>query len=275
MLSTNGGVLLQHQIFSLNVDTGAINPGWPVDLNSITNTVNARFDSHTLKTSVARWPSLARTFTCPTAVILANATSTTAGSCKVPLTHPANASAWATPARSGGIWSVGGVASDGVNPYVATGNTVTHGTNLWGGGNAIIRFHPGPTFTNTSTRDFWATTNWLADDKLPNQDLGGCGPLLVTVPGATPSNLVVALGKDGIGYLLNRTNLGGISRPLSQTLLATAPIIQAAAAYQTHERHVCCLSRCARPLSRRRRPWCVFHYPLESALHPARLVWNH
>ena len=34
--------------------------------------------------------------------------------------------------------------------------------------------------------------------------------------GATPSQLVLALGKDGNAYLLNRNNLGGIAAPVAQ-----------------------------------------------------------
>ena len=52
-------------------------------------------------------------------------------------------------------------------------------------------------------------------------DLGGSGPILVDVPGATPSALVVALGKDGNAYLLNRSNLGGVSAPLAQAIVGT------------------------------------------------------
>ena len=48
-----------------------------------------------------------------------------------------------------------------------------------------------------------------------NQDLGSSGPLLVDVPGATPSHLVVAMGKDDNAYLLNRDNLGGITDPIA------------------------------------------------------------
>jgi hypothetical protein len=55
----------------------------------------------------------------------------------------------------------------------------------------------------------------------------------VNVPGATPSNLVVALGKDGNAYLLNRTNLGGVSVPLARAHISSSTIIQAAATYQT------------------------------------------
>ena len=64
-------------------------------------------------------------------------------------------------------------------------------------------------------------------------DLGGSGPILVDVPGATPSNLVVALGKDGNAYVLDRGNLGGITAPLAQSHVSSSVIIQAAATYRT------------------------------------------
>src|SRR5204863_9813859 len=62
----------------------------------------------------------------------------------------------------------------------------------------------------------------------------GSGPILVDVPGATPSALVVALGKDGNAYLLNRTTLGGVSTPVaSLNVNSGGTIIQAAASYRT------------------------------------------
>ena len=39
------------------------------------------------------------------------------------------------------------------------------------------------------------------------RDLGGSGPLLVDVPGATPSRLVVAMGKDETRIYLIATTL--------------------------------------------------------------------
>jgi hypothetical protein len=57
----------------------------------------------------------------------------------------------------------------------------------------------------------------------------------VDVPGATPSDLVVALGKDGNAYLLNRSNLGGIAAPVAWSNLSNQPIIQAAASYRTNQ----------------------------------------
>ena len=34
MVTPDGGATIKHYIFSLNVDTGAINPGWPVDVEA-------------------------------------------------------------------------------------------------------------------------------------------------------------------------------------------------------------------------------------------------
>ena len=81
------------------------------------------------------------------------------------------------------------------------------------------------------TTDYWAPSNWASLDG-SDTDLGGSGPILVDVPGATPSALVVALGKDGNAYLLNRSNLGGVSTPVAQSAVG-GTIIQAAAAYRT------------------------------------------
>ena len=76
--------------------------------------------------------------------------------------------------------------------------------------------------------------NWLDLDSF-DQDLGSSGPLLVDVPGATPSHLVVALGKDRNMYLVNRDNLGGISAPIAVSLVASSTILQAAVTYRTKE----------------------------------------
>ena len=91
---------------------------------------------------------------------------------------------WATPATGGGAWSVGGVASDGTTPFLATGNTF--GVNSWGGGEAILHFQPNLVLTNGGT-NYWAPTNWHDLDN-GDLDLGGSGPVLVDVSGANPSS---------------------------------------------------------------------------------------
>src|SRR4029077_15855532 len=127
----------------------------------------------------------------------------------VDINNPTNVRAWATTAVGGGIWGHGGVASDGTNMFVVTGNTFNTGGN-WMGGEEIIRFQAEPVFS-----DFWAPTNWFSLDG-SDTDLGGVSATVIDVPGATPSQLVLALGKDSNAYLLDRNNLGGVSMPVAQ-----------------------------------------------------------
>jgi hypothetical protein len=228
MTTPDNGATVEHLIYSMNVDTGATNSGWPVHVNTTATSGSTVFNSYTQNERGAL------------AVVGGNVYvpyGGHAGDCDiyygwlvgVPLDNPTNVLAWATAARGGGSWAVGGVASDGLNPFIATGNTF--GATVWSGGESIIRFQPGPIFSN-QTNDYWAPTNWVALDS-GDVDLGGSGALLVDVPGATPSQLVVSLGKDGNAYLLNRTNLGGVSLPLAQAHVSSSAIIQAAATYRT------------------------------------------
>src|SRR6185436_2382794 len=134
-----------------------------------------------------------------------------------PINDPTSVLAWATTVRGGGAWAVGGPASDGTDLFMSTGNTF--GAALWAGGESIIRFKSGPTFSG-QTEDYFTPTNWPALDTA-DLDLGSSGPLVVDVPGAQPSKLVMAFGKDGNAYLLDRTNLGGISPPLGLVHVST------------------------------------------------------
>jgi hypothetical protein len=234
MITPDGGTTKQHLILSLNVDTGDINPGWPVDVEA---TANYNGLSFTAEIQQQR-PALSIV-----GGILYVGYGSMRDGCQwhgwlvgVPIANPASVTAWAaaTDAGTGGgaIWGVGGVASDGKNPFVTTGNTF--GTNgNWDGGEAVIRFQPGPIFSG-GPADYWVPTNWLSLDNL-DSDLGASGPLLVDVPGATPSHLIVAMGKDRKAYLLNRDNLGGINNPITSAQVASSTILQAAVTYRTNQ----------------------------------------
>src|SRR5437773_460792 len=217
----------KHMIYSLNVDTGTINPGWPVDVNAAVpgydSSVQSQRAALGLVGNILYVPYGGRFGDC------GNYHGRLVG---VPTNNPGSVMSWATTATGGGVWGVGGVASDGTNPFVATGNTFSTG-GVWSGGEAVIRFQPGPIFTG-SPSDYWAPTNWLS---LDNGDiaLGGSGPVLLDVPGATPSSLVLALGKDGNAYLLDRSNLGGVSTPVASSHVSSSAIIQAAATYRTSQ----------------------------------------
>ena len=236
MITPDNGTTKKHLILSLNVDTGEINPGWPVDVEA---TVSYNGINFTAAIQQQR----------PALGIVGNILYLGYGSMRdcehyhgwlvgVPINNPASVMAWAvgtaTGPYRGGIWGVGGVASDGANPnpFVTTGNTDNTGGN-WSGGEAVLRFQPGPIFTGNSS-DYWAPMNWqeLDDSDL---ELGSSGPLLVDVPGATPSSLVIALGKDGNAYLLNRSNLGGITAPVAFLHVTNQAVYQAAATYRTNQ----------------------------------------
>jgi outer membrane protein assembly factor BamB len=231
MITPDGGATKKHLILSLNVDTGDINPGWPVDVEA-TATYNG----------IDFIPSIQQQR--PALGIVGNILYVGYGSMRdcspfhgwlvgVPIDNPASLTAWAaaTDSHGGAIWGVGGIASDGKNPFVITGNTFNPPN--WQGGEAVIRFQPGPIFSG-SPADYWVPENWLDLDSF-DWDLGSSGPLLVDVPDATPSHLVVALGKDRNAYLVNRDNLGGISSPITVSQVASSTILQAAVTYRTKQ----------------------------------------
>ena len=227
MTTPDGGPTKKHYIISINVDTGDINPGWPVDVEA-----TAQYNGTTFTPGVQQQRS---------ALAIVNnilyVAYSSIGDCSlyhgwlvgVPINNPASVTAWATSAIGGGIWSTGGVASDGTYPYVGTGNTYQPPT--WGGGDAVIRFQGGPIFSGNSS-DYWVPANWLAFDQ-HNWDQSA-GPLMVDVPGATPSRLVVQLGKDQFAHLLNRDNLGGLGvAPIAEAQVASSVLLGAPAAYRT------------------------------------------
>ncbi len=223
--TTPSAGVFRHMIFSLNVDTGAINPGWPVDVNAAV----PGFDS-SVQSQRAALAIVGNTLYVPYGGRFGDCGSYRGRLVGVRMDNPASVTHWATSSSKAGVWGPGGVASDGVTPFVTTGNSSGTG-GVWGGGEAVIRLQPGPVFSG-NTADYWAPTNWLSLDN-SDTDLGGSGPMLIDVPGATPSALVLALGKDAKAYLLNRANLGGIAAPLTSATVGSGSIIQAAATYRT------------------------------------------
>ena len=225
------GTTKKHFIYSLNVDTGATNAGWPVDVNAtamyngilFTSLVQEDRGALALVNGIVYVPYSGYNGDCGAyhgwvVGVQINNPSTGVG-------------AWATTASKGGIWGHSGVASDGTNMFVITGNT--SGTNgVWGGGEAIIRLQAGPFWTGMPT-DYWAPTNWFSLDQ-GDTDLGGVSAMLIDVPGANPSQLVLATGKDGNAYLLNRNNLGGITAPVAQLSVGFV-IGQSSATYRTNQ----------------------------------------
>jgi len=205
------GATKKHFIYSLSVDTGLINAGWPVDVNATATYNGMAFESRVqeergglaLVNGIVYVPYSGYSGDCDDYhgwVVGVDISSI-------------SVRAWATTAIGGGIWGHGGVASDGTNMFVVTGNTFNTGGN-WMGGEAIIRLQAGPIWSGQPA-DYWAPTNWFNLD-LGDTDLGGVSATVIYVAGAIPSELVLALGKDSNAYLLDRNNLGGIISPVAQ-----------------------------------------------------------
>jgi hypothetical protein len=221
----------KHFVYSLDVDTGVTTPGWPVDVNATASYNGINFVSFAQEE---------RGGLALVNGIVYVSYSGYNGDCNVyhgwvvgvNINNSSNVAGWATTATGGGIWGHGGVASDGTNMFVVTGNTFNTGGN-WMGGEAIIRLQAGPTWTGLPT-DYWAPTNWFSLDNT-DTDLGGVSATVVDVPGATPSELVLALGKDSNAYLVDRNNLGGITSPVAQANVSGTNRGTSAVTYHTSQ----------------------------------------
>ncbi len=204
MTTPDDGTTKRHLIYALSLDDGSTLTGWPVDVNTLSfggvtfdSTVQNQRGALLLSDGYLYVPYGGHWGDCGTyhGWVVA-----------VPVGDPGSATAWATDARGGGIWAPGGLSSDGASVFAATGNTF--GATQWMGGEAIIRLGAGPAFSGDPA-DYFAPSDWRSLDAT-DLDIGGVGPLVIDVPGATPSQLIVALGKNGVGYLLDRQYLGGI-----------------------------------------------------------------
>jgi len=204
----NANTITDHQIHAISMDDGSERPNFPVNASTATS------QNTTLNPVLENQRS---------ALLYLNgvvyvAYGGHAGDCGayhgwvVGVPYPAGApvaayaASTAANTRAAGIWGVSGPASDGTDVYVTTGNSF--GATTWVGQEAVLRLTPGPAFSN-QTADYWAPHDYLTLDN-GDTDIGGTGALLVDVPGATPSSLVVALGKSGVAYLVDRGNLGGV-----------------------------------------------------------------
>jgi hypothetical protein len=224
------GATKKHFVYSLNVDTGATNANWPVDLNATANYNGTQFTSLVQEERGALGLVNGIVYV-PFSGYFGDCGMYRGWVVGVDINNPSNVSAWATDAIGGGIWGHSGVASDGTNMFVITGNTIGTAKGNWMGGEAIIRLQAGPVFSGNPT-DYWAPVDWF-DLDVGDTDLGGCSAILIDVPDATPSELVLALGKDGNAYLVDRNNLGGITTPVTQLSVDGTLLGQSSTTYTT------------------------------------------
>jgi len=228
MTTPDSGTSKKHLAFALSLDDGSVRPGWPVDVGAAAGFGGATFDS-SVQNQRGALGLLGGTLYVPYGGHWGDCGSYRGWLVGIALGSPPSVRAWATGAVGGGAWAPSGVASDGASVFMATGNTF--GASTWMGGEALLRFAPGPAFSG-SAADHFAPSDWQVLDA-GDVDLGGTGPVLLDVPGATPSMLLVGLGKDGKIYLADRAKLGGIGGAVAVAKVSSGAIINAAAAYAT------------------------------------------
>jgi PQQ enzyme repeat len=226
MTKTDNGA--RHMVYALSLADGSVLSGWPLDMQALMTAKGTNFGS-----SVHGERSALLFFKSKLYVNYGGHF----GDCgtyfgTVAQIDPVVASldaVWQTRASGGGIWAQGGIAGDGTNLFVTTGNTF--GANSWMDGEAIIRLHPGLAHS-TDTHDFFTPSNWKDLDNR-DADLGGTEALPIDIKTPGKTKRVIAFGKDGFAYLANRNNLGGIGGQIQVTQVASGAIRTAPAVYET------------------------------------------
>jgi len=106
--------------------------------------------------------------------------------------------------REGGIWATPGPSVDSSgNLYVSVG-TGAITSSQWDHSDSVLKLSP-----TLQLLDAFAPTSW-AQDNANDADLGSQGPVLL------PGNFVFAAGKNGNGYLMNASKLGGIGGSIDE-----------------------------------------------------------
>jgi hypothetical protein len=208
----------RHEIHALSVDDGSERAGWPVDAATISSGGVA--------------------FTAPPqnqrgALSLVNGVLYVpygghVGDCgpyhgwvlAIDTKDPSKRGGWATGGQGEGIWAAGGMASDGNGVFAVTGNN-TAGATTHLDSEELVRITGLGALDRSSNKDFYYPEAWFQMD-VADLDFGSVSPVLIEVPGATPSTMVAAVAKTGHLFLLDSKNLGGLNGQLADYIAANS-----------------------------------------------------
>lgn len=212
----------RHEVHAIDIETGMEKAGWPIDVTG-TKSGNVTFDTKSGNQRSALSLVGGKLYVAYGGHV---------GDCgpyhgwvmAFDTANPTMKGAWTTLGRGEAIWAAGGMASDGNSIFAVTGNRTPFGSNAddrsTTDSEAVIRLTGLAQVTRNDQNIFFPTT-WKQMDR-DDADFGSSNPVYLTVPGATPSNLLAALAKDGKLYLLNAANLGGMGGSASVVNLAVA-----------------------------------------------------
>ena len=225
VVEQNGTV--QHLIYGLRLRDGAALPGWPINVAASLRPFGVNFVPRQQNQRSALAILDGRIFVgygghwgdCGTyhGMVLG-----------IDPVSPRAVAAWATRGIKGGIWMPAGISVADGSLFFTTGNTEVN--DHWEDGEGVFRLPPSLARSDTP-KNYFAPGNWkqLDDDDL---DMTGSPamPIDVPAPGGVARRLV-AFGKDGNAYLLNRDDLGGIGRQIAIRPAGGIPIITSPAVY--------------------------------------------
>jgi hypothetical protein len=222
----------RHLVFALSLKDGSSLSGWPVDVGEVLERSGQHFTPRDQNQRGALAIFDGRVYV-PFGGHFGDCGDYHGIVVGISLADPTNVTSWATRARGGGIWAPAGLSSDGLSLFAATGNTfgaLPFGTMSFGDGEMVVRL-AADLHRSDDIRDFFAPSNWRALDA-SDVDLGGTSPLPLDIPQQNDTQrLILALGKDGKAYLLDRKTLGGIGGQLAVDTVSSLSIITAPAFY--------------------------------------------
>jgi outer membrane protein assembly factor BamB len=225
----NATTIQTYNAHALSLDDGSEKTGWPVDLNGVKDATGALTFNPVLQNQRGALALVGGILYIPFGGQSGDCGNYHGWVIGIDVANPTTVKAVATTAAGSGAWAAGGPSSDGTNVFVTTGNA--KGANGWQMQEAVLRLQAGPVFSGMKT-DYWAPTNYAALDS-GDIDIGGTNSMVLDVPGATPSTLVMAQGKDGNVYLNDRNNLTGVANAIASSHVIGGEIINVPSAITT------------------------------------------
>ena len=174
----------EQEIFALSLYDGTIRPGWPVTVSKALAAQGLSFDPKTENQRGALavlddkvYIPYGSTWDC------GNYCGWVVG---MKLDDPKAVTSWHTADFGSGIWSPGGIASDGKSLFVSTGDGHNQDGSYytgktWGNSEAVIRLAPELNFSG-NPKDFFSPIYWSNLDS-QDADMSGSGPVLFHLNG--------------------------------------------------------------------------------------------
>jgi outer membrane protein assembly factor BamB len=211
LTASGGGGAHSYRVAALDLGTGAERQGWPVTINPPTSS-GLRFDVGPQGERGALTVLHGAVYV-PFGGYFGDCGDYHGWVVAVPVASPARQESYATPTgRMGGIWAHGGMAADSDGRlYAGTGNSDSGGRIDFG--EAVVRLETSPSLHfSGSTRDYFMPSNFVSLNDT-DSDLGSFAPIVLPdQPGTSTPHLVFSAGKQGVVYLINRDDMGGVAK---------------------------------------------------------------